>query len=80
MRAPIRPIGSATGVTDRIQRFVMVHRIGRSPYLPRCWIADPKRCAAAGIPAGTVFATKPRLARRIWPRYSAGEGAKGHRY
>jgi SRSO17 transposase len=121
--------------------------IDRELYLPRSWTADPARCAAAGIPQDTVFATKPRLARRMiaraldagcpaawvtgdevygadpglradlerrqagyvlavaashqvitaagscqvrtiarrlprraWQRYSAGEGAKGHRY
>jgi SRSO17 transposase len=42
--------------------------IDRELYLPRCWIADPSRCAAAGIPAGTGFATKPRLARRMIAR------------
>jgi SRSO17 transposase len=31
-------------------------------YLPESWIADPRRCAAAGIPSGTAFATKPQLA------------------
>jgi SRSO17 transposase len=121
--------------------------IDRELYLPRSWTADPGRCAAAGIPQDTVFATKPKLARcmisraldagvpaawitgdevygadpglrtdlerrgtgyvlavaashrvstaagtcpvrqlaarlprRAWQRYSAGEGAKGHRY
>ncbi|HTQ88567.1 MAG TPA: IS701 family transposase [Streptosporangiaceae bacterium] len=121
--------------------------IDRELYLPRSWIADPARCAAAGIPAGTAFTTKPGLARamigraldagtpaawvtadevygadpglradlerrqtgyvlavaashkvataagtctarelaarlpgRAWQRYSAGAGAKGHRY
>jgi SRSO17 transposase len=39
--------------------------IDRELYLPRSWIADPARCAAAGIPAATVFATKPGLARRM---------------
>jgi hypothetical protein len=33
--------------------------IDRELYLPRSWTADPARCAAAGIPAKTVFATKP---------------------
>jgi hypothetical protein len=114
--------------------------------LPRSWTADPARCAAAGLPGKTAFATKPararrmigrtldagtpaawvtgdevygadpglradlerrqigyvlavaascqvstaaglcqarqiaaRLPRRAWQRYSAGEGAKGHR-
>jgi SRSO17 transposase len=41
---------------------------GRELYLPRSWTADPARCAAAGIPAGTVFATKPKLARRMIAR------------
>jgi SRSO17 transposase len=39
--------------------------IDRELYLPRSWTADPARCAAAGIPAGTAFATKPALARRM---------------
>ncbi len=42
--------------------------IDRELYLPRSWTADPARCAAAGIPAGTGFATKPRLARRMIAR------------
>ena len=121
--------------------------IDRELYLPRSWTCDKARCAAAGIPEGTAFATKPKLARamigraldagcpaawvtgdevygadpglradlerrrigyvlavaathrvttgagtcqarqiaarlprRAWQRYSAGEGAKGHRY
>jgi SRSO17 transposase len=121
--------------------------IDRELYLPRSRTCDKARCAAAGIPEGTVFATRPRLARamigraldagtpaawvtgdevygadpglradlerrqagyvlavaatcrvttgagscqarqiaarlprRAWQRYSAGQGAKGHRY
>src|SRR5262249_57857535 len=42
--------------------------IDRELYLPRSWTADPARCAAAGIPAGTGFATKPTLARRMIAR------------
>jgi SRSO17 transposase len=42
--------------------------IDRELYLPRSWTADPARCAAAGIPAGTVFATKPALARQMISR------------
>jgi SRSO17 transposase len=42
--------------------------IDRELYLPRSWTADPGRCAAAGIPPATVFATKPALARRMLAR------------
>jgi SRSO17 transposase len=42
--------------------------IDRELYLPRSWTADPARCAAAGIPEGTVFATKPKLARAMLAR------------
>jgi SRSO17 transposase len=37
--------------------------VDRELYLPRSWAGDPARCRAAGIPEGTVFATKPKLAR-----------------
>ncbi|MCW2720586.1 MAG: hypothetical protein JWR81_4408, partial [Pseudonocardia sp.] len=33
----------------------------RELYLPTSWTEDPQRCAAAGIPEGTGFATKPQL-------------------
>lgn len=36
--------------------------IDRALYLPKAWTTDEDRCAAAGIPEGTVFATKPALA------------------
>jgi SRSO17 transposase len=42
--------------------------IDRELYLPRSWTADEGRCAAAGIPAAAVFATKPKLARRMIAR------------
>src|SRR5206468_113713 len=42
--------------------------IDRELYLPGSWTADPARCAAAGVPAGPVFATKPGLARRMLGR------------
>jgi SRSO17 transposase len=42
--------------------------IDRELYLPKSWTGDPDRCRAAGIPDGTVFATKPQLARRMIAR------------
>jgi SRSO17 transposase len=36
--------------------------IDRRVYLPRSWADDRQRCAAAGIPAGVEFTTKPQLA------------------
>ncbi len=33
--------------------------IDRELYLPKSWIADPDRCAAAGIGEGAAFVTKP---------------------
>src|SRR5579863_2247701 len=39
--------------------------IDRALYLPRSWTVDPDRCRAAGVPGGTVFATKPALARAM---------------
>ena len=42
--------------------------IDRALYLPRSWASDPARCRAAGVPAGTAFATKPALAREMIAR------------
>ena len=42
--------------------------IDRELYLPASWATDPGRCAAAGIPGGTAFATKPELASRMISR------------
>ncbi len=39
--------------------------IDRALYLPKSWTDDPVRCAAAGVPQDTVFATKPALAQRM---------------
>jgi SRSO17 transposase len=36
--------------------------IDRELYLPESWAGDRDRCAAAGIPEDTAFATKPELA------------------
>ena len=42
--------------------------IDRSLYLPRSWTEDPQRCAVAGVPSGTGFATKPALATAMISR------------
>ncbi len=42
--------------------------IDRELYVPRSWAEDEQRCAAAGIPASTGFATKPELARKMIDR------------
>jgi len=68
--------------------------IDRELYLPKEWIADRDRCAAAGIPDDVGFATKPELAQLMvesaraviadveptaWQRLSCGDGAHGQR-
>ncbi|MEW2505937.1 IS701 family transposase [Amycolatopsis sp. NPDC047767] len=42
--------------------------IDRELYLPKEWIADRGRCAAAGIPDDVGFATKPELAQLMVER------------
>jgi SRSO17 transposase len=39
--------------------------VDRELYLPKSWTADSDRCRAAGVPAETVFTTKPQLATRM---------------
>ncbi len=47
--------------------------LDRALYLPEEWTSDPKRCEAAGIPEGTAFATKIRLAKQMLERaFAAG--------
>jgi SRSO17 transposase len=47
--------------------------IDRELYLPTSWTEDPQRCAAAGIPEGTGFATKPQQGVAMLARaYAAG--------
>jgi SRSO17 transposase len=47
--------------------------LDRALYLPEEWTDDPGRCRAAGVPEGTAFATKPRLARLMLERvFQAG--------
>jgi SRSO17 transposase len=42
--------------------------IDREVYLPASWTDDPDRLAAAGVPEGTAFATKPQLAAGMLAR------------
>src|SRR3954466_15623821 len=47
--------------------------LDRALYLPQEWTDDPKRCEEAGVPPGTPFATKLRLARAMLERaFAAG--------
>jgi SRSO17 transposase len=47
--------------------------IDRALYLPKAWTEDPDRLAAAHVPSGTRFATKPRLARTMIARALAAD-------
>jgi SRSO17 transposase len=47
--------------------------IDRRLYLPKAWTDDPPRMAAAHVPLGTVFATKPALARQMIERAIAAD-------
>ena len=51
--------------------------IDRELYLPKSWTGDPERCAAAGIPQNTAFATRPQLARPMIERAAAAGVAFG---
>jgi SRSO17 transposase len=47
--------------------------IDRALYLPKTWTDDPAHLAAAHVPPGTGFATKPRLALAMIERAIAAE-------
>ena len=49
--------------------------IDRRLYLPKAWTDDPPRMAAAHVPPGTAFATKPALARQMIERAIAADVA-----
>ncbi len=51
--------------------------IDRALYLPRSWVDDPGRCAAAGVPDTVGFATKPQLATAMITAAVAAGGAGG---
>src|ERR687884_173697 len=60
--------------------------IDRALYLPKAWTDEPARLAAAHVPSGVGFATKPRLAGRMVERaiaagvpfaWVAGDGVYG---
>jgi len=51
--------------------------IDRELYLPRSWVADPRRCAGAGVPARTRYATRPVQAAAMLSRaFDAGVPAR----
>jgi SRSO17 transposase len=47
--------------------------IDRALYLPKAWTDDPGRMAAAHVPDGTGFATKPALAVKMVERAIAAQ-------
>jgi SRSO17 transposase len=51
--------------------------IDRELYLPTSWIEDPQRCVAAGIAAGTGFATKPQRGVAMLARAHAAGALAG---
>ena len=51
--------------------------LDRELYLPEEWATDADRCRGAAVPEGTVFATKPELARRMIERTLEAGAAVG---
>jgi SRSO17 transposase len=51
--------------------------IDRELYLPTSWTEDPDRCAVAGIPDGTGFATKPQQGVAMLARAHAAGALTG---
>jgi SRSO17 transposase len=51
--------------------------VDRELYLPATWTEDRDRCAAAGIPEETEFATKPELVVRMLERVEAAGRLRG---
>jgi len=51
--------------------------VDRELYLPAAWTEDRDRCAAAGIPEETEFATKPELVVRMLERVEAAGRLRG---
>lgn len=51
--------------------------IDRELYLPTSWTEDPDRCAQAGIPADTAFATKPQMVVRMLERVETAGRLRG---
>lgn len=62
-------IGVFLGYTSRLSHTL----IDRAHYLPESWTKDRARCAEAGVPPGTGFATKPALGCTLLARpFAAG--------
>jgi hypothetical protein len=77
-----RAVWDVDGVRDDLRGYLTYATaaghafIDRAVYLPRRWVDDPARCAAAGVADTVAFATKPALATHLLARVvDAGVGA-----